>query len=84
MNRNDVLETIEKLLRRVLVAKNKIKITMEDHLENDLGIDSIGSVEFVTELEDIYQIEISDEELDSAQTVSGVVNIILEKLAVAA
>ncbi len=84
MDHNDVLETIENLLRMVLMAKNKIHIHPDDRLEHDLGIDSIGAVEFVTELEDEYMIEISDEEMESAKTVGGVVDIVMRKLAVAA
>lgn len=52
------------------------EITMETTFE-DLGADSLDIVEFIMAIEDEYDIEVSDEEAEKAQTVGEVVNYIL-------
>ncbi len=84
MSKSDIIKTIENMLKAILVVKNKNSIKPEDRLVDDLGIDSIGSVEFVTNLEDEYSIEISDEEMESAKTIEQVVDIVLGKINIAA
>lgn len=78
-----MLKTIERMLKRILLAKNKLNLSPDDNLENVLGLDSIALVEFVADLEDEYMIEIEDDEIEEAKTVNDVINIIFEKVAVA-
>ncbi len=48
------------------------KITMESHFINDLGADSLDTVELVLELEDQFGIEIPDDVTETLFTVADV------------
>ena len=50
------------------------EIKLEYHLKDDLGIDSFGILMTVNSLEDEYDIEIEDEDLDGLKTVADIVN----------
>jgi len=51
-------------------------ITEETHFINDLGADSLTLVELVMRLEEDFDIEISDDEIDNLQTVKQVIDFI--------
>ena len=50
------------------------QISMESEFINDLGADSLDTVELIMELEDIFGIEIPDHEAEKMFTVSSVLN----------
>lgn len=52
------------------------------HLVNDLGADSLDLVEIVMSIESSFAIAIEDDEYDSADTISKIINLINSKLAV--
>ena len=52
------------------------KVTEEANLADDLGIDSLDTVEIAIELEGEFNIEISDEVIESAFTVGDVVKAV--------
>ena len=47
------------------------EIAPESHFIDDLGADSLDTVELVMQLEDEYGIEIPDEDAEKLQTVGG-------------
>ena len=51
-------------------------ITMEASFVNDLGADSLDTVELVMALEEEFDMEIPDEEAEKIQTVGNAVNYI--------
>ena len=51
---------------------DEMDIQMESHFINDLGADSLDTVELVLELEDEFGINIPDEETDQLNTVGDV------------
>ena len=55
---------------------DKEKVTPETSFVNDLGADSLDVVELVMELEDEFDMEISDEDAEKITTVGEVVNYI--------
>ena len=55
------------------------KITSDSKLSDALGIDSIGGVELVMELEEVFGIEIPDEDAEKMETVKDIVNFIASK-----
>lgn len=57
-------------------------ITMEADLANDLGLDSLDTVELTLALEQHYEIEIPDEELQDLSTVKDAVELIEKKVSV--
>lgn len=52
------------------------EVTLEASFTDDLGADSLDVVELVMELEDEFDLEISDEEAEKIATVSDVVEYI--------
>jgi acyl carrier protein len=60
---------------------NKEQITRETSFINDLGADSLDTVELVMEFEDEFEINIPDEDAEKIQTVGDAVKYISAKLA---
>ena len=56
------------------------KINLETSFINDLGADSLDTVELVMEFEDEFEISIPDEDAEKIQTVGAAVKYIQEKL----
>ena len=54
-------------------------VTESLSLKDDLDADSVDLMEFILTLEDEFNIEISDEEIDQLQSVGDVVKIIQGK-----
>ena len=55
------------------------KITPETSFVNDLGADSLDTVELVMEFEDEFEISIPDEDAEKIQTVGTAISYIKEK-----
>ena len=56
------------------------KISLETSFINDLGADSLDTVELVMEFEDAFDINIPDEDAEKIQTVGAAVEYIGSKL----
>ena len=56
------------------------KITMESKFINDLGADSLDTVELIMQFEEEFSIEIPDEEAEGLLSVSQAVDYISKKL----
>jgi len=54
------------------------KITTESSFVNDLGADSLDTVELVMEFEDAFELDIPDEDAEKIQTVGDAVKYIKE------
>ena len=54
-------------------------ITEPLSLKDDLDADSVDLMEFILTLEDEFNIEISDEEIDQLQSVADVVQVVKNK-----
>ena len=59
------------------------KIVAEAHLLRDLDLDSLDTVELTVGIEERFEIEIPDEELEGVETIDDVVVLISGKLPVA-
>ncbi len=66
-----IRETIAQLMRI-----EKSSITLESHLKNDLGFDSLMILELVLELESVFDIEIDDSQIKPLVLVSDVVKTV--------
>jgi acyl carrier protein len=58
------------------------KVAPEADLAQDLGLDSLDTVEMTVGLEDRFGIEIADSELEGVRTVNDAVELIEQKVAV--
>lgn len=72
--------------RVTTVVSQQLNIRAEDikpehHLVDELGADSLDSVELIMELEHEYDLEISDEDAEDMHTVQDVINYVEALLA---
>ena len=71
----DVLERVTKIVIDRL-GVDESKVTLEASFKDDLGADSLDVVELVMELEDEFDMEISDDDAEKISTVGDAVNYI--------
>lgn len=71
----DVLDRVKKIVIDRL-GVDESKVTLEASFKEDLGADSLDVVELVMELEDEFDLEISDEDAEKISTVGEVVKYI--------
>jgi acyl carrier protein len=76
---DDVLERVTKIVVDRLGVEAS-QVTLDASFKEDLGADSLDVVELVMELEDEFEMEISDEEAEKIATVGDAVNYIKSKL----
>jgi acyl carrier protein len=70
-----VFEKIRKAMAEHLgISEDEIKL--ESDFQNDLGIDSLEIFEIIMDLEDEFNIEISNEDLENIKTVQDLVEYI--------
>ena len=73
--------SIEEKVNEIIVKQmgvNKEQVKPETSFINDLGADSLDTVELVMELEDTFDINIPDEDAEKIQTVGDAINYIKE------
>jgi acyl carrier protein len=77
-----MLNTLEKVNEIVLeqVPDLEVRSLGPDHrLNQDLGIDSLTFVDILVKVERIFDIEITDDELASVQSVQDILDLIARK-----
>jgi len=74
-------ESVEEKVKEIIVKQmgaNKDQVTPDTSFINDLGADSLDTVELVMELEDAFDVSIPDEDAEKMQTVGDAINYIKE------
>lgn len=71
----DTFERVKKIVVDRLGVEES-EVTLEASFKDDLGADSLDIVELVMELEDEFDMEISDEDAEKINTVGEVVEYI--------
>lgn len=74
--RQEIFLKVKQAIAKTLDLDNKEKITLPSNLTDDLAIDSLTTVELVMELEEVFGIEIPDEDAEIMRTVKDVVDYI--------
>ncbi|MDZ5474373.1 acyl carrier protein [Bacillus sp. 31A1R] len=74
----EVLERVTKIIVDRLGVE-ETQVTLEASFKDDLGADSLDVVELVMELEDEFDMEISDDDAEKISTVGDAVNYIQSK-----
>ena len=72
----------EDKIKSIIIDKlgvEESKITMEADFISDLGADSLDQVELIMQLEEEFNIEISDEEAESLTTGGKVYDFLIDK-----
>ena len=73
-----MLEAIKKIIHKEFDI-DEDKITPDANLRNDLHIDSMAAVNLSFEIEDQFNVKITDEELASLTTVADIVSLLEKK-----
>jgi acyl carrier protein len=74
---------IDKKVKEIIVSKlgvDEAQITMEASFTNDLGADSLDTVELVMEFEKAFNVQIPDEDAEKISTVGDAVNYLKSKI----
>jgi len=72
---SDVFDRVKRIIIDRL-GVDESEVTLEASFKDDLGADSLDVVELVMELEDEFNLEISDEDAEKITTVGEVVDYI--------
>ena len=76
MSRDEVFGKIKAIIVEHFEV-DEDKITETTSIKDDLDADSISIMEFVLELEDVFDAEISDEDAEKIETVGAAVDYIV-------
>ncbi len=74
-----VFEKMQQILAEQLDADIE-SITLETDIQDDLGADSLDVVEMLMSIEDEFEIEIPDDQIENLKTVGNVVDYITEHM----
>jgi len=78
------MEEVNQKIKDIIMERlgvSEEKITPQASFINDLGADSLDTVELMMELEEAFGVSIEDEEAEKIQTVQDAVNYLQKKLA---
>ena len=81
MTKDEVLKKIVDILSKYSKTEiNMENISMETSILDDLKINSARLVDIVLDFEDVFDIEVDDDDADNVATVGDGVNLILAKI----
>ena len=76
------MATVEERVKKIIIDQLGLSVTKEDQVSNDasfvddLGADSLDTVELVMALEEEFETEISDEEAEKITTIQQAIDYI--------
>lgn len=73
MNKQEIQEKVVTIITEQKGSLGNLTITPNSHLKDDLGLDSLDSVELIMAFEEKFNIEISDNEAEKITTVEKAV-----------
>jgi acyl carrier protein len=80
MNREEIQSKVIDLAAEQ-AGVDKSEITPATHFVNDLHFDSLDVVEFAMEIEDEFEVSISDDEVQKLQTIGDVIDHLAQRVA---
>lgn len=73
LTKNEIFEKVLTIIEQQLgVSSNKIELSST--IQNDLGADSLDSLELVTRIEELFNVDIPQHEVLQIETVGDIVN----------
>ena len=79
MTNEEIFDRISNLIKEQL-HNEKIEVTVKTNIQEDLGIDSIALMEFIITLEDEFNLNIPDEDVEDIQTLGELVDYLSRRL----
>lgn len=79
MQKEEVMEKVVELVSEQLEV-SKEKILPESHFLNDLQADSLDIVDLMMQIEEVFDVEIEDDDQEKIETVGDAVNYIVDKM----
>jgi len=76
MHQYEIIDRVNKVLQQELDVPEGMLIEQESHILNDLGADSLGSVEIILCMEEEFGIEINDNDIDKIHKVKDIVKVV--------
>ncbi|MDZ7967323.1 MULTISPECIES: acyl carrier protein [unclassified Nostoc] len=84
MSQTEIFEKVKKIVTEQLSVDDDAKVTPQAKFMEDLGADSLDTVELVMALEEEFDIEIPDEAAEQITSVQEAVDYINNKVAASA
>lgn len=78
MDKAELMNKMSEFVKEAMMGRVS-EIKPEDDLAEEIGMDSMGAVEFVTMVEDEYGISVSAGELGNIKTLNDAVDLVLKK-----
>jgi acyl carrier protein len=79
MERDELLAKVKEIVSDKL-SISEDQVTEEASFIDDLGADSLDTVELIMALEDEFELDIPDEEAEKLDTVGKAIDFVLEKV----
>lgn len=79
MEKAEVMEKVVELVSEQLEV-SKEKVLAESHFLNDLQADSLDIVDLMMQIEEVFDVEIEDDDQEKIETVGDAVDYIVEKM----
>ena len=76
----NVEEAVIKIIKENLDTDSKTDIELDAHIIHDLGGDSLSAVEIVMEIEEEFDIEIDDGEVEDLESINALVDLIKDRI----
>lgn len=73
---DELVTELAALIRKCVPEAGTANIQIDSLLIDDLGIDSLGAYELIMEAEDLFEIEISDSQVEGIKTVRDLIAIV--------
>ena len=75
----DVFERVKKVVAKEMCVEEEA-VTMSTSIADDLGADSLDIVELLNALDDEFDLEIPDDQIENIKTIEDVVKYIEERV----
>jgi acyl carrier protein len=81
MTEQDIEQKLRKIIKIYLPADSKVtQINKDDHLMQDLGINSSHLVDVALDVEDEFDITLDEQDMERMQTVGAALQIVQAKI----
>jgi acyl carrier protein len=81
VDQNEIFEQVVKILTPYVKSQEALEsASLDTHILDDLKVNSARLVDVVLEFEDVFNIEIDDDDVDTVETVGNAVQLIQAKI----